>query len=253
MYRILMIANVLFFVIVLIINTLAVTSPFWGKSIVELTDLHANMLTPEHFSSSIWSIIYPLLSLSIIDQIKTVLKKEAVPREVQSVGIGFIITFVLNCGWLIAWEAEYLILSFAIIFSNWLTLIWVYYRLVGVEKARWIYTIPFSIYLAWICIGALLHLNLLLIYLGFDFFGLSEEYWTAALIVMGIFGTLLVLYLNQDIWFTLVLIWAFLGIFLRSKRLFYENNWVTIMSLFAMVFLAVVGTWTQFRKIKSSN
>ena len=68
-----------------------------------------------------------------------------------------------------------------------------------------------------LAVAALANLNVLLIDLEFSFFGLSEASWTATLVGLGIFGGLLVLYINRDLWFALVLIWAFLGIYVKNS------------------------------------
>ncbi|MEL7223045.1 MAG: hypothetical protein AAGJ93_17105, partial [Bacteroidota bacterium] len=123
-----------------------------------------------------------------------------------------------------------------------------YYRLAMLEKVHWIYTLTFSVYFAWICITALANLNVFLLATDFRFFGLSQEAWTTTLIGIGIGGTLLMLYLNQDLWFTLVLIWAFWGIYVKNNQLSPDGSSVVRMSVVAIVVLLVSGGWTAWQQ-----
>ena len=92
------------------------------------------------------------------------------------------------------------------------------------------------------------NLNIILINLDFGLFGLTEESWTALLIGIGVCGTFLILYLNQDLTFTLVLIWAFYGIYEKNHQLSNGENVVVPATLIAMAILFVVGSWVGWKK-----
>lgn len=244
--------NILSYLILVIVNFLAIQLPFFGKTPGDVSDLYPNLLTPADFTFRIWSLVYILLGIFVLLNAKQLFQGNyRVPSEISAIGSLFLISCLLNVSWLISWQSLHIPLSFVFIFCLWLVLILIYYRLAQMEKVEWGYFVPFSVYLAWVCIAALANLNVLLIDQGFSFFGLTEEYWTATLIGIGIGGTLLVLYLNKDIWFTLVLIWAFYGIFMKNKQLSSEPSWVVNMSLFAMVSLFIIGGivgWSKWRK-----
>ena len=246
--------NLLSYIGLIVVNFLAVKIPYFGRTPGDVSDLYPNLLTPPSFAFNIWSFIYALLGIFTIYQAKSIYsKKKVIPTEVSATGLLFLVTCVLNFGWLLAWQAMYITWSFVLIFILWILLILIYYRLAILEKAVWQFTVPFSFYLAWVCVAALGNLNVMLIDLGFDFFGLTEEYWTASLIGIGIGGTLLVLYLNEDLWFTLVLMWAFFGIYVKNRELSEDGNWVITMSLTAIVVLLVAGSWVGWKKWNRKN
>lgn len=243
------IINLIAYLSLVIINVLAVQVPFFGRTPGDVSDLYPNLLTPADFAFKIWSVIYVLLGIFAYHQAKNLFQKDtAVPKEVTAIGLLFLGSSFFNFGWLMAWQSMHILWSFVLILILWILLILINYRLTILEKTKWLYRVPFSFYLAWVCITALANLNVLLIDLEFGFFGLTEESWTAMLIGIGICGTLLVLYLNQDLWFTGVLIWAFFGMYVKNQRISDDTNWVIIMSLFAIFFLLIIGTWVGFRK-----
>jgi hypothetical protein len=241
--------NLLAYFVLVVVNAIAVRIPFFGKRPGDVSDLFPNLLTPADFTFKIWPVVYVLLGVYALAQAGTLFRKnETLKAEVSAIGFWFLISCLLNVSWLLAWQSMHIAWSFALIFALWLVLILIYYRLAMLDQAGWTFTIPFSFYLAWVCISSLANLNVLLLELDFGFFGLSQEYWTATLIGIGIGGTFLMLYLNKDIWFTLVLIWAFFGMYVKNTELSKGDSPVVFMSLLAMIVLFVVGSWVGWRK-----
>jgi hypothetical protein len=246
--------NLLAYFVLVVVNAIAVRIPFFGKTPGDVSDLFPALLTPADFAFRIWSVIYVLLGVFAFTQARLLSRKEEpLPAEVSAIGLLFLLSCVLNFMWLLTWQSMHIGWAFLVIFILWITLIILYYQLAHVEEVRWMYMVPFSIYLAWMCIAALGNLNILLINSGFDFFGLTEEYWTATLIGIGIGGTFLMLYLNRDIWFTLVLIWAFFGMYVKNMEISKGDSPVVFMSLLAMIVLFVVGSWVGWRKWQTSK
>ncbi len=242
--------NLLFYVALVIINFLAIQLPFFGKSPGDVSDLFPNLLTPADFAFKIWSVIYILLGVFIFAQTQAWRRSRGIPPEVAAIGPLFLLTCLFNVAWLVTWQSLHIAWSFVSIFILWLLLMRLYYRLATLGSARWVYTLPFSVYFGWVCIAALANLNVLFMDLSVSFLGFPEEQWTTALIGLGIGGTLLVLYLNQDIWFTAVLIWAFYGIYSKNQAIGSADSWVVSMSLLAMVILTLAGlavAWWKWR------
>ena len=170
------------------------------------------------------------------------------PEELSAIGPLFLISCLLNMAWLVLWQSLHIFWSFVVIFALWIVLMRIYYLLTQVHNAKWYYSIPISVYLGWVCISTLANLNILLLYFGFDFFGGPESYWSAGLIGLGILGSLLVLYLNRDIWFTLVLIWAFYGIYTKHSQLETSNHLMEYMTLIAIIVLVLAGIISMIYK-----
>ncbi len=241
--------NLLSYFSLVILNFLSVRIPFFGKTPGDVSDLFPNLLTPADFAFKIWWFIYLLLGVFAFYQIKPKPQEDGkIPLEVSAIGFLFLISCIFNFAWLLTWQSMHITWAFISIFSLWILLIVINYRLTILGKAHSAYRVPFSAYLAWVCVAALANLNVLLMNLDFGFFGLTDENWTALLIVIGILGTFLVLYLNQDLTFTLVLIWAFYGIYVRNDQLSNGENIVVSMSLIGIATLFIVGAWVGWIK-----
>jgi len=246
--------NCLAYIGLIIINILALQLPFFGITPGDVSDLYPNLLTPADFTFKIWSVIYVSLGIFTYYQLNIYRKnKLELPKEVSAIGSLFAISSLLNFLWLITWQSLHITTSFIMIFVLWIILIIINYRLSILRNTKWYYTIPFSFYLGWISISALANLNVLFIDLDLNFFGFKEEYWTSSLIILGIFGTLLALYLNKDIWFTMILIWAFYGVYSKNILLAPTGNWVTLSTLVAIYVLMTVGLIVGFRSWKSTR
>lgn len=243
------IINLLSCLSLILVNFLAIRIPFFGKTPGDVSNLFPTLLTPADFAFKIWWVIYVLLGIFAFYQIKTQLDSdEKIPKEVSAIGWLFFISCISNFIWLLTWQSMHVEWAFVSIFALWILLILINYRLTILGNAHWVYRIPFSVYLAWVCIATLANLNIILINLDFGLFGLTEESWTALLIGIGVCGTFLILYLNQDLTFTLVLIWAFYGIYEKNHQLSNGENVVVPATLIAMAILFVVGSWVGWKK-----
>lgn len=246
--------NIVAYLILITVNILAIKLPFFGRTPEMVSDLYPNLLTPQDFTFKIWSLVYLMLGVFTFMALRYFNNETGkIPKEVSRIGLLFLISCILNFMWLMSWQSLHIATAFLIILILWVVLIIINYRLTKLEGARWFSTIPFSIYLAWICVATLANMNVLLIDSGFDFFALSEELWTSILIGIGICGTLLVLYLNGDVWFTAVLIWAFFGIYIKNSRLSVDNDLVINTSLFAMLLLITIGIIVGIKNWKKSQ
>jgi hypothetical protein len=241
--------NLFSYLSLVIFNFLAIRIPFFGRTPGNVSDLFPTLLTPAEFAFKIWWLIYVLLGVFAFYQIKSrPNEKEKIPKEVSAIGWLFFISCILNFVWLLTWQSMHIEWAFLSIFGLWIILITINYRLTILGNTHWAYRIPFSVYLGWVCVAALANLNIILINLDFGFFGLTEESWTALLIGIGVCGTFLILYLNQDLTFTLVLIWAFYGIHEKNYQLSNGENVIVSATIIAIIILVVAGSWVGWKK-----
>ena len=145
----------------------------------------------------------------------------------EKVGILFIISCIANAGWIFSWQYRVLPLSLVCMLILLLSLIFMYRQLsVGRSNAnsseKYMVHLPMSIYLGWISIATIANVTALLVYYKWDRFGISEQIWTIIMIVIGILLGLLMLFNRKDIFYTLVVDWAVLGILL--KRMAVDSN-----------------------------
>jgi hypothetical protein len=113
---------------------------------------------------------------------------------------------------------------------------------VSVPEMIWI-KLPFTLYLAWICVATIANVSALLVALHWDGWFLSQESWTivmmcvAAALAFGVSG------IYRAPAFVLVVMWALAGIFIRWKCSIHSNlafAAVGLMVVLAFVFVVRV-------------
>jgi len=236
------ILNLLSFVSIVIVNYLAVTLPLNNKTTGVLSDQYPNLFVPVGLTFSIWGIIYLLLGIFIVYQLVYAFKKDTQNSSfLEKIGILFFVSCLANFTWIFAWHFEMVPLSLFIMLILLISLIVIYQKLnIGRSEAskseKYLVHLPFSVYLGWITIATIANTTALLVNLNWNRFGLSEPFWTIAVIIIGILIALFMLFYRKDIFYSLVVDWALLGILI--KRLTVDI--VTVQSIITVVILGLV-------------
>lgn len=76
---------------------------------------------------------------------------------------------------------------------------------------------PFSVYLGWITIASIANVAVTLVSVGWNGFGISQE-WAILIIIIALLITLLVIATRKDLAYGLVIIWALLGIAMKQSE-----------------------------------
>jgi hypothetical protein len=213
--------NLVGFLGVVIINYLATSLPLNNKSTGELSDQYPNLFVPAGLTFSIWGVIYILLAIFVIYGLVVAFKANSGEQSfIEKIGILFFVSCLFNFSWIFAWHYEIVWLSLILMLGLLSSLLAIYLRLkIGKSdennKVKGMVHIPFSVYLGWITIATIANVTALLVDLGWNRFGLSEQFWTILVIAVGIIIALAMLFLRNDIYYNLVVLWAFLGILLK--------------------------------------
>jgi len=69
---------------------------------------------------------------------------------------------------------------------------------------KYLVQLPFSVYLGWITIATIANVTALLVDVNWNAFGLGEQFWPVAVIVVGIVIALSILFTRKDIFYCLV-------------------------------------------------
>lgn len=211
------------FVAVIVVNALATTLPIGGLTTGELSDLYPNLFVPAGLTFSIWGIIYLLLATYVIFGLVHSIRT---PRPSDSfldrIGVLFIVNCAVNVGWIFAWHYRLLPLSLILMLLLLASLILIYLRLdVGRSSSptteKYLIHLPFSVYLGWITIATIANVTVLLVHYGWNGFGIPQQTWAIVMIVVGIVIALVALFYRRDIFYTLVVDWAVLGIYLKRS------------------------------------
>jgi hypothetical protein len=105
--------------------------------------------------------------------------------------------------------------------------------------------VPFSLYLGWLSVATIANITALLVHIGWNWRGITDIYWTNIVIVVAALLALLALWRKFDIIYSLVIIWAFLGIIL--KRLAVDPIYASSIIWVLGICIAVISLWIGLR------
>jgi hypothetical protein len=214
--------NLIGFLAVIASNTLAVLLPLNNNTTQALSDKYPNLFVPAGLTFSIWGVIYILLGIYTVYQMVFAFRPAGQKRDFfDRIGIWFFISCVFNTGWIFVWHYEVMWLSLVIMLLLLISLLVIYLRL-GVGKRddisnneKGLVHLNFSIYLGWITVATIANVTAFLVKYGWNRFGFDEQFWTVAVIAVGIIITLGMIFIRNDIFHSLVVIWAFTGILIK--------------------------------------
>lgn len=236
------ILNLLGFIGTLVVNGLANALPINNRTTGELSDSYPNLFVPAGWTFSIWGIIYLLLALFVVYQLVCAVRRSSHGTFfIQNTGWLFILASLANITWIFVWHYERIALSFVIMLILLGSLVAIYLKLdIGrsnVTRAeRYFVHLAFSVYLGWITIATIANTTVLLVASNWNRFGLSEAFWTVAVVLVGIAIALTALLRRRNIFFALVVDWALLGILF--KRLAADSE--PIRSVVTVVVMGLV-------------
>ncbi|MCW4035115.1 MAG: tryptophan-rich sensory protein [Candidatus Bathyarchaeota archaeon] len=233
--------NTVAFIVTIIVNSLAgSTTLIGGVTSADISDMYLTKVTPAGFTFAIWGIIYVLLAVFVIYQFLPNKNKSFI----RTIGWMFALSSALNIFWLFLWHYNLVTYSLLLMFGLLATLIGIYRKL-DIGKAEVSLTerlcvhLPFSVYLGWISIATIANVSVALTAVSWDGFGLQEQTWAVLIIAVALVLTLTMLLLRKDFAFSLVVIWALVGI--MSKQSEYEEIVLASQFAIAVIIFAIVA------------
>jgi hypothetical protein len=217
------ILNLLGFLGTVVVNALANILPINNETTGALSDQYPNLFVPAGLTFAIWGLIYVLLAIFVIYQLIPSVRRNAQKIDfVQRIGPLFFISCLANIGWIFAWHYKIVPLSLVLMLILLGCLLAIYLRLnIGKSEEtraeRYLVHLPFSVYLGWITIATIANVTALLVDVGWNqnAWGLGEQFWAVAVIIVGIAIALSILFTRKDIYYCFVVDWALLGILLK--------------------------------------
>ena len=214
------ILNLLGFVLVIAVNALANILPINGYNTGQVSAFYPNYFVPAGFTFGIWGIIYLLLMGYVICSLLSPLA--SFPEKARKIIIKttpyFLITCLLNAGWIIAWHYLYLGLSLIIMLAFLFTLIKLFLA-IGKDKFElrpfyrfWIYH-PFVVYLGWISVATIANFTALFVGIGWQGDPLAPTTWSILLMMIALILGIVLVGLKKEPAYGFVLAWAFYGIY----------------------------------------
>lgn len=214
--------NLLGVLLVLTVNYLSAALPINGYTPGQISDMYPNLFVPAGFTFAIWGIIYLLLiGFGLYQLIQSYRQQAGMILYHERVRALFIISCVLNAGWIFAWHYRLMLVSMLVMLLLLLTLMTMYLRLrIGKERSglmEWLFfKLPVSVYFGWISVATVANAAALLTKFHWNGFGLSPVFWTVAVLVVIVLIASSVLFARRDVAYALVVLWAFFGILART-------------------------------------
>ncbi|MBN2258177.1 MAG: hypothetical protein JW704_10185 [Anaerolineaceae bacterium] len=237
----------------IIVNGLANALPINGLNTGQVSDRFDVYFVPAGYVFSIWGLIYlGLIAYAIFQALPT---QRTNPR-LRSTGWWVVLGGLANIAWIFLWHYEIFPLTLLAMLVLLLSLIMVYLRL-GTGKSTvdrvetWLVRVVFSIYLGWITVATVANVTSLLDYLKWDAFGLAPETWTIIMLAAVLFISTMMSFTRRDIAYTLVILWALVGIALKHAAVpaVAAPTWIT----FGLVALALLMAHVLRRNPRKSS
>jgi hypothetical protein len=236
-------------ILVIAINILANTLPLNGLTTGDISDRFDIYFVPAGYVFSIWSVIYLGLIAYGIYQALPAQKENP---DLRSIGWPFLISCMANIVWLFLWHYEVFLFTLPAMVAILLSLIVIYLRL-DIGRAQvsrgqlWAVHIPFSIYLGWITVATIANVTQLLFYIGWSGWGISPEIWTVIMLAAAVIISGVVSLSRADIAYSLVLIWALIGIAQKhtSTPTVANSAWIGAGLILIVLIIGVVGKFQR--------
>jgi len=243
------IANIVAFVLVVVVNILANLLPLNGRTTASISDAYPTLIAPAGYVFSIWGIIYALLLIFTLFQTLPSQKDKPFLRQISYL---FLLSSLANVVWLFLWHYEQIVLSVLPMFVLLASLIMIYLRLqIGKSDAstfeKLSVHVPFSVYLGWITVAPIANVAAAAIALDWDGLGLDEITWTVLVIIIALIITLGVIVTRKDIAYSLVIIWALVGIAVKQNN---EQSIVLSAGVSAAIILIAVAAVNLLSTLK---
>lgn len=231
------IANVVFVILTLAVNSLSQIIPFNGQTSAQIANRYAERtyFLPANYVFSIWGIIYIGMIAFAVYQALPAQREN--PR-LRRIGYWFVLSCIANATWLVLFHWNQFALSTVAMIVLLVALVRVYLILRdGQPISRfefWCVRVPMSIYFAWITVATVANFTYVGVDANWDGFGIAYDTWGAIMLVVAGIIAGAVAVINRDLAYMGVIVWAFVGIVVRHTN-------VSPVALAAGIMAGVVG------------
>jgi hypothetical protein len=198
----------------IIFNWLAASGRVGGVTPAEISDKYPTLITPAGYAFAIWSLIYlGLIAFSIYQLLPANLARFRAFRSL------YIISCVLNCGWIYFWHNDQIALCLGIIFTLLFVLFLINWKLKQQSSIGeyWAVKAPFSIYFGWVTAATLVNFAIFLRSIDAAF---SDGTWTAVAVGLILFAATLgviVRFRLSNYLYPLAIAWALTAIGVKQS------------------------------------
>lgn len=243
----LQVLNWVFFALMIATNYLANALPFNNKTTGELSDQYPNLFVPAPITFAIWGVIYALLLFFCVKQSKSLWSRnvdEATAEAVNTIGVRFTMTCILNVFWILSWHYEYMPVSIIVMVLLLVQLVSINLKLLAIapyltKGSRFVLKAAFGTYLGWICIATVANMTAVLVNYGWNGWGQGEVFWGTTLVLIGaVIGSWLLLK-SKNAYIGLSVIWAFVGVILARLDAPIYHRFIVWSAVFGILLVLV--------------
>ena len=255
--RTLQLSNAASTALMFVINMLASVGLINNTTPGALSDRLPNLFVPSGLTFSIWGIIYVLMFLFVAYQMRGSASRDVGDSAyLGKIGRLFVASNAFNVAWIFAWHYELVPVSLVFMILLFVSLLAIYLRLeIGDPrktislKKKLFYQVPFSVYLGWITVATIANVTAVLVSLGIEPYTGLAVVWTIVVITVATLIAALVLWTRRDIAYSLVIVWALVGIVVKrlDPTYFVELTVATSAGIGAAVILIVLAALVLLR------
>ncbi|WP_239253961.1 tryptophan-rich sensory protein [Listeria ilorinensis] len=221
------------------INAFANILPLNGMTTGDISNQFPVLFTPSGYVFTIWSLIYLALLIWLI---AITIQRQRLTRPIASC---FITTNLLNSLWIIVWHFEWVGTSILVMVLLLIMLMLFYRAERQMAQNSYIWIAPLSLYIGWITVALLANISYFFHAIGQpNFLGIGEVIWALFFLFLGFCLGLFVRYQKKDILYPLVIVWAFVGIFVRDQA----TSEIVAVSALVLAILLFLLNWFRLRK-----
>lgn len=246
-FRSLQYANVAAVVLAIAWNSLVNILPLNNVNTGVVSDSYPNLFTPPGYVFAIWGVIYILAIIFMVYQVRS---SQRSADYLWKMGRLYLVSSLINVVWLVFFHYSYGVSLLYLVSTGILVLLLgdlllIYVRLgVGGEAVplgiKLAVHVPISIYLGWISVASIAALasaiNVAVPGIPLE----TQALATAAMLVVALALTELMLWMKRDIVFALVVIWAVMGI--STKQAGIPIIYITALAISALTVASILLT-----------
>jgi len=250
------------YLVMITVNALANILPINGVNTGEASARYDTLFTPAGYTFGIWGVIYLLLAVYVLFQFLppkqgTAGKANGVANKV---GVMFILSSLLNAGWIFAWHYNHITVSLGVMLLLLLSVMraaWLLREPHGNTREDITLRIPFGVYFGWITVATIANASVWLVSRHWDGFGLAPEWWTVIILAVGVAIISVTMYRIRCASYGLTGLWAYTGILMRHLTGEYAGLYpqITTAVMYSLVILliATILTAIHMRRLAMAN
>lgn len=223
------------FLIMIVVNALGSAGYINGQSQSEISNKLDVLFTPAGYVFSIWGLIYFLVLVWLIIQFWRRDFKEKLPQSIVTL---FILTCIFNILWLLTWHYELFAIAQVMMFLLLITLIILYMKYPKGDM-HFGGRLPFSFYTGWISVATIANMAYTLKHYDVSL-SISEVNGTIGLLIISLLLAVATLFIRKDIFYTLVFVWATIGIGIVNSD---KSLVITAYIVVALLVVAIIASF----------